>query len=115
MLIQSEAGLTPNEAEQCKIIAEHFKTRFMKNADALPNVHPKKMRTPFTKVEVTIAIKKLKNNKNTGFDEVFVELSKYAPDIVHKQRAEIYNEMAATGEYPIEITQGLLCAIQKPG
>ena len=75
----------------------------------------KKMRTPFTKAEVATAIKRLKNNKSPGVDEVIAELFKYAPDLVHKQIVEIYNEMAATGEYPIEITQGLLCAIQKPG
>ena len=70
----------------------------------------KKMKTPFTKAEVTTAIKRLKNNKSPGVDEVIVELLKYAPDIVHKQIAEIYNELAVTGKYPIEITQGLLCA-----
>ena len=38
LLIQSQAGLTPNEeGEQCKIIAEHLKTQFLKNAYALPN------------------------------------------------------------------------------
>ena len=59
------------------------------------------MRTPFTKIEIINAIRRLKNNKSPGVDEVVV---------VHKQIAEIY-----TGEYPIEITQGLLCPIQKPG
>ena len=85
MLIQSQAGLIANEEEQCKIIAEHFKTQFLKNADALPNVHPNKMRTPFTKAEVTTAIKRLKNNKSPGVDEVIVELLKYAPDILHEK------------------------------
>ena len=32
LLMQSQAGLTANEEEQCKIIAEHFKIQFHKNA-----------------------------------------------------------------------------------
>ena len=106
LLIQSQAGLTANQEEQCKIIAEHFKIQFHKNAENLPPIHPEKMRTPFTKIEITNAIRRLKNNKSPGVDEVVV---------VHKEIAEIYSEMSATGEYPIEITQGLLGPIQKPG
>ena len=73
------------------------------------------MTTPFTGSEIETAILKLKNNKSPGNDEIIVELIKYAPKIIHETIATIYNDIASKDECPKEITQGLLCAIQKPG
>ena len=57
----------------------------------------------------------LKNNKNPGVHDIVIEQIKYAPSIIHKQIAEMYNEMASSGDHPTEIIQGLLCPIQKSG
>ena len=73
------------------------------------------MKVPFIKIEVRNAIKKLKNNKSPGNDGIIVELLKYSPEKIFEIIAEIYNQTACTGEYPKEITQGILHAIQKPG
>ena len=40
---------------------------------------------------------------------------KYAPISVYEIIAEIFNLMAATGDYPIEIVQGVFCQLLKPG
>ena len=115
LLIQTENGLTANEVEQANIIATYFKSQFYKNAEPLPQIPPTPMTIPFTSKEVQNAVKSLKNNKSPGNDEIIVELIKYAPTEIHEMIASIYNDMAGKGECPKEMTQGLLCAIQKPG
>ena len=115
LLLQGKSGLVANEEEQTNIIAEYFKTQYFKNAEKLPTITPVNMKVPFTKIEVRNAIKKLKNNKSPGNDGIIVELLKYSPEKIFEIIAEIYNQTACTGEYPKEITQGILHAIQKPG
>ena len=40
---------------------------------------------------------------------------KYGPDQIHERIAEVFNEMAKTGEVPEEIVQGILVPLPKPG
>ena len=40
---------------------------------------------------------------------------KHAPEIVCTEITEIFNETAKSGDYPKELTQGILTTIQKPG
>ena len=65
--------------------------------------------------EIETAVKTLKNNKSPGNDDIIVELIKYAPTEVHNIIASIYNDVACKGDCPKEITQGLICALQKSG
>ena len=116
LLIQTKAGLTANEEEQTKIIAEYFKSQLNKNAEPLPtSIKPTEMTIPFTPTEIKNAVQNLKNNKSPGNDEIPIELIKFAPAEVFDKISKIYNQVAITGEYPKELTQGLLCALQKPG
>ena len=39
-----------------------------------------------------------------GMNQVNVELIKYSPEVVHEKIADIYNNIAATGKHPNEIT-----------
>ena len=73
------------------------------------------MKIPFTSEEIETAIKQLQNNKSTGRDNVKAELLKYGTEDIAKEIAIIYNEIARTGDYPKEIVQGVITAIQKPG
>ena len=115
LLIKTKNGVTSNESEQVKIIANYFKEIFNKNVDAMPNIKPTKMKKPFTTNEIKKVVKTLNNNKSPGKDEISVELIKAAPNIIFQKIANIYNKIAETGEYPNELTHGLLKPLQKPG
>ena len=116
LLVKTGNGtLTANAAEQCKLIAAHFKEQFFKNVEPIQASNPQAMRKPFTRDEISQAIKKLRNNRSSGLDNVTAELLKYGPEILSDEIALIYNCLAETGDCPLEITQGLLCALQKPG
>ena len=56
-----------------------------------------------------------KNNKSPRIDQINVELIKYSPEVVYEKIAAIYNNIAATGKHPNEMTHGILRAPQKPG
>ena len=73
------------------------------------------MEKPFTVDEISKAVKKLKNGKNVGVDEIKAEMLKYGPKIIHQKIAEIFNDMARTGDTPEEITKGILIPLPKPG
>ena len=40
---------------------------------------------------------------------------KHSPEIIHQKIADIFNEMARTGEVPEEIIMGILVPLPKPG
>ena len=90
-----------------------FKTKNIETV--LQNIKPVAMREPFTTEEVKYAINKLKNNKRAGLDDIQAEHLKSAPNIIMEKIAEIFNEMAITGNFPNEITQGILIPLQKQG
>ena len=72
------------------------------------------MTTKFTSTETKIAAKSMKNNKSCGIEQMYAEHVKYAPECVHTEIADIFNETAATGKYPLELKQGLLTPLPKP-
>ena len=116
LLIDTNDGLTTNEEEQVKKIAEFFHSAlYSKDAKNIENIKPEKMRNPFTKEEVQKAINSLKNNRSAGIDEIKAEQLKYGSNETIKEITEILNEMAKTGKYPKEIKQGILTPLQKPG
>ena len=43
-----------------------------------------------------------------GMNQVSVELIKYSPEAVHEKIADMYNNIAATGKHPNEITLRIL-------
>ena len=104
-----------NKSEQTKIITNHFKNQFYKQAPPIPNIQPKPMRKPFTSEEIKKAVKRLKNNKSPGADNVKAELLKYGNDEIFEEIAIILNGVATTGEHPDELTHGILTPLQKPG
>ena len=108
--------LTANESEQANIIAKHFQTQFNKGINN-NNVciKPIPMKNPFTIKEIKNATLCLKNNKSPGNDGIKAEMLKYAPEIVFEEITNIFNQTANTGEYPKELKQGIITALQKPG
>ena len=57
----------------------------------------------------------MKNSKTPGAVNVKAELLKYGNDKRFKEIALILNDVATTGEYPDEVTHGILTPLQKPG
>ena len=110
----NEGALTENEKEQTQLISQHFKQQFFKNQEIIPTIPPTPVTKPFAKEEIKNTIKYLKNNKSKGNDGVKSELLKHAPEIVYTEIAEILNETAKSGDFPKELTQGILTTIQKP-
>ena len=52
------------------------------------------MKKPLTEKEITKAIKSLKNNKSAGCDEIRAELLKHSPSEIHKNIAQLLNNIA---------------------
>ena len=115
LLKSSDSSLTSDDQEHTEIIAHYFKNIFFTNAPKYKTINPQPMKTPFTTKEVQEAVKTMKNNKSPGCDEVYVELIKYAPTVIHENIAKICNIIAESGKYPKELIHGLLCALQKAG
>ena len=116
LLDKKDGGKTSNDEEHAEIITEYFKELFQViDAAPFPDIPPMPMRKKFNTDEVKKAIKKLKNNKAAGIDEVKAEQLKYGPDIIASEIADILNECAATGKHPKEIKLGVMSALQKPG
>ena len=107
--------IVSTEKEKATLIAEHFQKTFNdSNRDKPDFIEPTRMEKEFNSDEIEKAAKELKNGKSTGCDEVHAEYIKYAPQIIHKEIAQIINDMAETGNYPSEIKQGILIPIPKP-
>ena len=69
--------------------------------------------TPFTVDKIPKIIAKMQPKKSIGCDEIPSELTKYAPETINEQIAEINNTMVETGDTPKEITYGILKPVQK--
>ena len=116
MLLDGEHGQTSNPKQQVKIVTSFFKNQFNKDAEKIQEVQKKEMKIPFTPLEVTNAIKKLKYNKSPGMDNICAEHLKNGPiEELSKEISELLNETATTGLYPKEIKLGQLTPLQKPG
>ena len=84
LLIKTHDGtLTADPKKQRELITEHFQHQFYKSAESLPDIASQPMKTPFTKAEIKGAVKKLKNNKSAGMDDVVAELIKDGLEILY--------------------------------
>ena len=105
-----------NEVEVTKEITKYFK--FFFNSSSINNlkaIQPMEMLQPFTELEDKTAIKSLKNNKSSGSDKINAEELKHAPEIIHKQIANIFNETAKTGVFPNKLNEEILILLQSLG
>ncbi len=108
--------VTASEQKQVKIVTEYFRQVFSKESEKdVEDIKPVEMKKPFEAEKIRAAVKKLKNNKSSGIDNISAETIKHSPAIVHRRIAEIFNEMAKTGEVPEEIIMGILVPLPKPG
>ena len=116
IVVDTREGKTSNDDEAIKIVTTFFEKTFnAENQKPIPRLTPTEMVNPFTDAEVEKAIKSLKNNKSTGCDNISAEQLKHGPYIINKHIADILNNIAKTGEYPIEMKKGILIPLPKPG
>ena len=101
MLIDGEHDQTSNPKQQVKIVTSVFKNQFNKDAEKIQEVQTKEMKIPFTPLEVTNTLKKLKYNKSPGMDNIRAEHLKNGPiEELSQEISELLNETAKTGLYP---------------
>ena len=115
--VADQNGNVPGTTDgKINIIKEHFMNALAPDTmkGKFKTYQPTALPDPISISEVTKAVKSMKNGKSCGEDEVYVELIKYGPAELHQQIADILNN-SHNGEYPAELTTGLLAAMQKPG
>ena len=78
-------------------------------------IPPCEMKFKFTAIEIKKLSQRLNNNKASGPDQLNAEYIKHALLPIFEEIAEIYNETAATGNFPSALIHGLLLPIPKPG
>ena len=115
IVVDGKDGKTTDEKEQVKIVTSFFNNMFSKEEEEIQNIRPRKMEEKFTTEEVKAAVKRLKNGKSAGMDNLQAEMIKYGPDGICTGIAEIFNETAETGKPPDEIQGGILIPLPKPG
>ena len=106
-----------SESGKVEEITKYFEQVFKQELDSLEEMPlnvPEKMDPPFTGEEIEKAVKKLKNNRSPGIDNINAELIKYGPKELTNLIAKVYNATAETGEYAEEIKIGVLNPIPKP-
>ena len=114
ILIDGKDEKTTDETEQVKIITQYFRNTFYdETTTPMKHVPPKEMLMPFTQEEIKKAIKSLRNNESTGTDTICAELLKYSPEVINSRIAEIFNNIARSGEYLEELKEGILVCLHK--
>ena len=115
IIVNDAEGTTCNEKRVTEEITKHFNNMF--NTDTAKEffARPQPMQQPFTAEEVKTAANRLKNNKSAGIDDITAEHLKHAPQEVYQEIADIFNNIAETGEFPVELNTGILIPLQKPG
>ena len=107
----SKKGLTTNEEKSTETSTYYFANMFTRiTQQQMPEPMP--MSEPFKWKEIYEASLKLNINKSPDNNGLQAEHIKYAPKCVHQDIANLLNEVAETGTYPIELKHG---PIQKPG
>ena len=116
LFIKQNDEMITDETEVTRKISEFFEKTFdSKTMENILKIEPKEMKEDFTEIEVQNAVQKLKNNKSAGPDNIYAEQLKHSPTIVYSKIAQMFNEIAKTGKFPDEISEGFLIPLQKSG
>ena len=118
IFVKDEEGNIPgSNKEKIKVIQGYFQKTLAPAdmEDEFLSVPPCEMEKKFTAEEIQKIAQKLNNNKAPGPDKLHAEYIKHAPLEIFQQIADIYNNTASTGDFPLALVHGLLYPIQKPG
>ena len=104
--------------EKAEVIKSWFEKHFTGEETPISpfdSTIPRPLDTPITAHEVEVAVKKLKNNRACGPDEVPNELLKYAGLSFCNEFSKIINQCFETNKYIDTIGESILTPLQKPG
>ena len=112
-----EGSIVSTELDQAEEVKKHFENALapLENPPESKTYPPCRITNPFTAKEIKKNVNCMKNRKSPGPDNVNVELIKYAPESVHQEIADIYNQITESDSFPDELKLGILTPIPKPG
>uniref|UniRef100_A0A8D9AN49 Craniofacial development protein 2 n=1 Tax=Cacopsylla melanoneura TaxID=428564 RepID=A0A8D9AN49_9HEMI len=112
--------ITTNDIEILKIWAQHFKELLNEDVPAPATLAIEEQISENTENKPTLreiqnAIKRMKNNRAPGDDNITAELLKYGGDAVETMMLEVIHTIWEQEKMPRSWTTGLLCPILKKG
>ena len=112
-----EGHVIATDEKKAEVVRDWFEDHFTGNEPPLePFVGvPRPLDTPISTKEVENAIRRLKNNRACGPDEVPNELLKYAGSNFSAAFSEIVNQCFETNTFIPAIGESILTPLQKPG
>ena len=112
-----EGHVIATDEKKAEVVRDWFEDHFTGNEPPLePFVGvPRPLDTPISTEEVENAIRRLKNNRACGPDEVPNELLKYAGSNFSAAFSEIVNQCFETNTFIPAIGESILTPLQKPG
>ena len=114
-IINKEGKIASSDKKKCKIITDFFTELLQRDEiEEQKEYHPVEMEIPFTQKEISKIVKRLKDNKRAGPDEVKAELIKNSPKEVHETIAKILQLTSKGNPYPEVLRKGTLIPLSKP-
>lgn len=113
----SENKIISNPLEKANAVATFFQSLLYDPTQiSLPPFlgPPRPLLLPVSPAEIALSLKKMRNGRAPGPDEVPVEFYKYAGDVVPSILAKLINETFEKHEV-IDVNSGIICPVPKPG
>jgi len=113
----AEGHVIADDAEKAEVVKSWFEQHFTGDEPAMVPFEggARPLNVPISMFEVELAIKRLKNNRATGPDEIPNELLKYAGPSFCGAFSKIINQCFETNSYIDAIGESILTPLQKPG
>ena len=115
-VFDSSQNLVANDKEKAKIVRKWFKEHYTADEPALDSFEgePRPLNCPISVKEVEEAVKRLKNGKAVGPDNIPNELLKSAPDIFYRLYVDYVNDVFIRHDHVASFSEGYLTPLQKP-
>lgn len=116
VVVKDDLGHTIcDEHTKADMVSEHFASKFNTGQDKLEPfiTDPAPLNQPISPNEVESVVKKLKNNRACGHDNVPNEFFKHSPPSLHTFVAQIFNRAFETNQDPA-LGFGILIPLPKP-
>ena len=116
LLIKNEHNEVLNQEKATELITSFYKAFFnMNTRDSLGPNEKTNIQNPYTGAEIKTAVKQLSNPRSPDESGLTAEHFKCAPDIFLNEIADVLNISIYTGNFPKDLSKGLLIPLHKPG